>query len=79
MIVNVNYINEMTGEVRRGSAYSYRCSIPNVAVGMKVIAPTTKREALAVISEINVPESRVDERILPVLKEITKEADTDGK
>lgn len=41
--------------------------------------PTAKREARAVICEINVPESRIDERILPLLKEITQEAPTDGK
>lgn len=38
-----------------------------------------QREARAVICEINVPESRIDERILPLLKEITQEAPTDGK
>ena len=61
------------------SAPDARCSIPNASVGMEVIAPTAKREARAVICEINVPESRIDERILPLLKEITQEAPTDGK
>ena len=70
---------EETGSVRAGRPYSYRCSIPNASVGMEVIAPTAKREARAVICEINVPESRIDERILPLLKEITQEAPTDGK
>ena len=79
MIVNVYYHNKETGSVRAGRAYSYRCSIPNVTVGMEVIAPTAKRDARAVICEINVPESRIDERILPLLKEITKEAPADGK
>ena len=77
MIVNVYYRDEETGSVRAGRAYSYRCSIPNASVG--IIAPTAKREARAVICEINVPESRIDERILPLLKEITQEAPTDGK
>lgn len=72
--------DEETGSVRAGTApYSYRCSIPNAHVGREVIAPTAKREARAVICEINVPESRIDERILPLLKEITQEAPTDGK
>lgn len=79
MIVNVHYIDEKTGTIRSSGTYSYRCSIPNASVGMEVIAPTAKREARAVISEINVPESRIDERILPLLKEITQEAPTDGK
>lgn len=79
MIVNVYYRDEETGSVRAGRAYSYRCSIPNVTVGMEVIAPTAQRDARAVICEINVPESRINERILPLLKEITKEASADGK
>lgn len=79
MIVNVYYRDEETGSVRAGRAYSYRCSIPNVTVGVGVIAPTAQRAARAVICEINVPESRIDERILLLLKEITKEAPADGK
>lgn len=79
MIVNVHYIDEKTGTIRSSGTYSYRCSIPNASVGMEVIAPTAKREARAVICEVNVPESRIDERILPLLKEITQEAPTDGK
>ena len=79
MIVNVHYIDEKTGTIRSSGTYSYRCSIPNASVGMEVIAPTAKREARAVICEINVPESRIDERILPLLKEITQEAPTDGE
>ena len=59
--------------------YSYRCSIPNASVGMEVVAPTAKREARAVICEIDVPESRIDERILPLLKEITQEVPADGE
>ena len=79
MIVNVHYIDEKTGTIRSSGTYSYRCSVPNARVGMEVIAPTAKREARAVICEINVPESRIDERILPLLKEITQEAPTDEK
>lgn len=79
MIVNVHYIDEKTGTIRSSSTYSYRCSVPNAHVGMEVIAPTAKREARAVICEIDVPESRVDERILPLLKEITQEAPVDGE
>lgn len=79
MIVNVHYIDEKTGTIRSSGTYSYRCSIPNASVGMKVIAPTAKREARAVICEIDVPESRIDKRILPLLKEITQEAPADGE
>lgn len=79
MIVNVHYIDEKTGTIRSSGTYSYRCCVPNASVGMEVIAPTAKREARAVICEINVPESRIDERILPLLKEITQEAPSDGE
>lgn len=79
MIVNVHYIDEKTGTIRSSGTYSYRCSIPNASVGMEVIAPTAKREARAVICEIDVPESHIDERILPLLKEITQEAPSDGE
>ena len=79
MIVNVHYIDEKTGTIRSSGTYSYRCSVPNAHVGMEVIAPTAKREARAVICEIDGPESRIDERILPLLKEITQEAPSDGE
>ena len=79
MIVNVHYMEEKTGTIRSSGTYSYRCSVPNAHVGMEVIAPTDKREARAVICEIDVPESRIDERILPLLKEITQEAPSDGE
>ena len=79
MIVNVHYIDEKTGTIRSSGTYSYRCSVPNAHVGMEVIAPTAKREARAVICEIDVSESRIDERILPLLKEITQEAPSDGE
>lgn len=79
MIVNVHYIDEKTGNIRSNSTYSYRCSIPTAHVGMEVIAPTAKRDARAVICAINVPESRIDERVLPLLKEITQEVSVDGE
>ena len=79
MIVNVHYIDEKTGTIRSNGIYSYRCSIPNASVVMEVVAPTAKREARAVICEIDVPESRIDERILPLLKEITQEVPADGE
>lgn len=79
MIINVYYRDEDTGSVRTERAYSYRCSIPNVHLGMEVIAPVATRETRAVVCAINVPESCIDERILPILKEITKEASDDGE
>ena len=40
-------------------------------MGDKVMAPTQGGDKRAMVVEINVPESRVDERIMPLLKEIT--------
>ncbi|CUP42916.1 Uncharacterised protein [Flavonifractor plautii] len=71
MIVSVNYRDSKTGQFR-GRAYSYLCDIPDIQPGDKVIAPTATGENEAVIVEINVPESRVDERIMPLLKTITQ-------
>ena len=42
-----------------------------LTVGDKVMAPTKGGDKRAMVVEINVPESRVDERIMPLLKEIT--------
>ena len=66
MIVSVNYRDSKTGQFR-GRAYSYLCDIPDIQPGDKVIAPTATGENEAVIVE-----SRVDERIMPLLKTITQ-------
>lgn len=71
MIVGINYKNSKT-EQFGGRTYSYLCDIPDIQPGDKVIAPTASGESEAIITEINVPESRVDERIMPLLKTITK-------
>ena len=52
-----------------------KAKIASVENGIK----GAKREARAVICEIDVPESRIDKRILPLLKEITQEAPSDGE
>ena len=77
MIVNVKYRDSMTGEFF-GRSYSYLCDIPDVQPGDIVIAPTFKGDSDAQIVEVDVPESRVDERVLPLLKTITRrKEDTD--
>ena len=69
MIVNVRYCGN--GGELSSRAYSYYADIP-LSVGDRVVVPTYKGDGEAVVSEINVPESRIDERILPVLKTITR-------
>lgn len=74
MIVSVNYRSPATGQFR-GRAYSYLCDIPDIKPGDIVIAPTSSGDNEAVIVETNIPMSRVDDRIIPLLKAITKRKD----
>ena len=80
MIVNLKYRDSLTGEYF-GRSYSYFCDIPDVQTGDIVIAPTFKGDTEAQIVEVDVPESKVDERVLPLLKTITrrKEDADDGE
>lgn len=68
-IVGVQYKDKKTGKYG-GRTYNYFCELP-VAVGDIVSAPTAKGESVALISEINVPEDSIDEKIFPLLKTIT--------
>lgn len=71
MIINVNYKNKGSGEYsKRG--YSYFCTIPDIKVGDIVIAPTARGENVARVAAVGVPESKIDERVLPLLKTIER-------
>lgn len=69
MIVNIKYFKPRMNAFF-GNAFTYRTALP-LKVGDKVMAPTKGGDKRAMVVEINVPESRVDERIMPLLKEIT--------
>lgn len=70
MLVNVRYYKpKLNGYC--GNAFTYRTKLPLVP-GNKVIAPTQGGDQRALVVEADVPESRVDMRILPLLKEITR-------
>lgn len=71
MIINVIFKNKKSGAFY-GNTYSYRCSIEDVQVGDIVIAPTANGDGEVKVVAVDVPESKVDERILPRLKTITK-------
>lgn len=73
-IVGVNYKNKHTGEFG-GKTYNYFCEL-DARVGDIVIAPTSNGDSIAKICEVNVPESRIDERILPIMKTITAFAES---
>lgn len=75
-IISVCYKNKDSGEFG-GRAYSYYSDIP-AKVGDIVIAPTAKGESVAMVSEIDVPESRIDERVLSLLKTITAYAEKEA-
>ena len=69
MLVNIRYFKPLH-KAYAGNAFTYRTAMP-LAVGDKVMAPTKGGDKRAMVVEINVPENRVDERIMPLLKEIT--------
>lgn len=68
-IVGINYKNKSTGEFG-GKTYNYFCEL-DVSVGDIVNVPTANGDSVARICEVNVPESRIDERIMPIMKTIT--------
>lgn len=68
MIIKIAYRRD-SGEYSIGK-YSYYCDIPDIAVGDVVIAPTSKGDRAAKVVEIDVPESKVDERYLGKLETI---------
>ena len=65
-IISVKYEDEYIPKTFSGKAYSYYTKI-DVAVGDLVIAPARDTEIIARVSEINVPEYKV-EMIKPFLK-----------
>lgn len=69
MLVNIRYYKPLH-KAHAGNTFTYRTELP-LNVGDKVMAPTKGGDKRAMVVEINVPESRVDERIMPLLKEIT--------
>ena len=69
MLVNIRYYKPLH-KAYAGNAFTYRTALP-LTVWDKVMAPTKGGDKRAMVVEVNVPESRVDERIMPLLKEIT--------
>lgn len=70
MLVNVRYFKpQLNGYA--GNAFTYKTDLP-LKVGDRVIAPTRGGDNRAMVVEIDVPEGRVDERVMPLLREITQ-------
>ncbi|WP_298021148.1 hypothetical protein [uncultured Dysosmobacter sp.] len=73
-IVEIRYCGQ-DGQPR-GKAYSYYTDIP-LAVGDRVIVPTYKGDGEGVVCAVAVPESTVDEHVLPLLKTITRKVEAE--
>lgn len=57
--------------------YSYFTDIP-LEVGDRVIVPTYRGDSEGIVCTVNVPESKVDERVMPLLKTITRKVVEEG-
>ena len=68
-IISVKYEDKFEPKTFSGKAYSYYVAT-DVEVGDLVIAPTSNGDKIARVSEINIPESKI-EFIKPYLKLIT--------
>lgn len=75
-IISVKYEDNYMPKTFCGKAYSYYTAI-KVNVGDLVIAPTAYGEKIARVSEINIPEYKV-EMIKPYLKLITQQIDKEA-
>lgn len=72
-IISVKYEDNYEPKTFSGKSYSYYTGI-KVEVGDLVIAPTAYGDKIARVSEINIPEFKV-ENIKPYLKLITEKID----
>lgn len=59
-----------------GKTYHYYCDIP-VDIGSLVITPSAQGESTGRVVEVNVPPSKIEERVLPLLKTVTALAEED--
>ncbi|MCF8017797.1 MAG: hypothetical protein K9L62_00230 [Vallitaleaceae bacterium] len=73
-IVGVNYKNKNTSEFG-GKTYNYFCEL-DVKIGDIVKVPTANGDSVAMICETGVPENRIDENIIPIMKTITAFAES---
>lgn len=67
-IVSVNFMNNRTGRFGTG-IYNYYATVP-LKIGDIVRVPTANGTSVARIAAVNVSESKVASRLLPILKTI---------
>ena len=77
-IVGVKFQSKTNPEVFHGREYSYFTAI-ELSVGDIVVVPTSNGDGIAQVTSVNVPESKVDERILPILKTIERRYEPDAE
>ena len=70
-IVNVQFQSKYDPDLFSGREYSYRAAI-KLFPGDVVVAPAGNGESVARVIRVNVPESKVDESVLPLLKTIER-------
>lgn len=70
MFVTVKFKSKF-GDEFKGREYTYRTGM-DLVPGDIVNAPTSKGVSSALVCEVNVPESKIDERFIGSLREITE-------
>ena len=70
-LIMVQFRSKTEPLVYAGKEYAYRTLI-DVEIGDLVVVPVRNELDIARVSAINVPESKVDERIMPFLKTVEK-------
>ncbi len=78
MIISAQFKRNGDGQYS-GRKYSYYCDIPGVKPGDFVRVPARDEEAVVRVAEINVPESRIEDRILTVMKSVIAVAEDPDK
>jgi len=71
-LISVQYQSKTGPGKYGGREYTYRCALAGAAVGDLVMAPVKDGFSIARVSAVDIPESGVDERIMPMLKTIEK-------
>ena len=69
MIISAQFKSKKT-DTYGGRKYSYFCDIPGVKAGDFVKVPAGDSEAVALVAEVDIPESNVDDRILAIMKSV---------
>ncbi|MCL2563102.1 MAG: hypothetical protein FWE08_03605 [Oscillospiraceae bacterium] len=70
-IIGVRFCDQETGEPR-GRVYNYYDGVGNLAVGDLVVATVRDEEKTVQVTAVDVPESKIGDRILALLKTISK-------